>query len=150
VADRAHDVTPAAPRLAPVRGPAVMVTWRAGEAVEHVPAKEFASRVREFIGREPASVVLDWAKRNSFGLREFWQHDKDAALGLKAEIEKAAARQEPKEAQHEEPAAPADDGQAAMALTEAATELSDMETVLRDLIAEVSKEPDAKKRRAIW
>jgi phage recombination protein Bet len=73
---------------------AIMVAWNAGDALERVPAGQFADRVLAFIrehmkpGEEEASVVLDWAKRNAASLREFWATDKDGSLALKAEIEK--------------------------------------------------------------
>ena len=155
--DRAHDITPAAPQLPPVRGPAIPVTWRAGDALEYVPVREFKERALAFIrGAQPAAA-LDWAKRNTIGLREFWAIDKDAALAIKAEIEKAAARQEPKAtplveepAAQSEPARPAEDGGQASMFAEDAAEPDDMEIVIRDAISEAGREKDPAKRRAIW
>ena len=76
--------------------------------------REFKERALTFIRAQEPAEVLDWAKRNTIGLREFWGIEKDAALAIKAEIEKAAARQEPKAAPLvEEPPPPVDRDDAA-------------------------------------
>ena len=123
-----------------------MVVWKVGDPPEHVPVGDFGERALAFIGSEDPAVVLHWAERNRLALREFWGLSKDTALTLKAALdEKATARQE---APHATAAAPAGEGEQMPLLPDA--EPDDSEIVLRDLIAEVSKEPDAKKRRAIW
>ena len=86
--DHARDITPAARQLPPVKGPAVPITWRPGEALEHVPVREFRDRALTFIRAQKPATVLDWAKRNTIGMREFWGLEKDAALAIKAEIER--------------------------------------------------------------
>ncbi|HEY7550645.1 MAG TPA: recombinase RecT [Hyphomicrobiaceae bacterium] len=149
--DVGRDITPPAPQLAPVRGPAIPVTWRAGEALEHVPVREFKERATAFIRSQEPAAVTDWAKHNALGLREFWGLDKDAALALKGEIEKAVARQKAMPLV-EEPSAPASAepaGEAAL-FAQDAPEPDDREIVMRDLLAALGKEPDPKKRVAIW
>jgi hypothetical protein len=140
ITDHARDITPAAPALPPVRGPAIPITWRAGEALEHVSVREFKERALAFIRGEQPAAVLDWAKRNTIGLREFWALEKDAALAIKAEIEKAAARQQAAPRAEEPPphAEPPDDsGYGAMD----AAEPDDRETIARDLLAQLSPSP---------
>jgi hypothetical protein len=64
-----------------------------------------------------------------------------ASLKAELEPEKPAEPEKPvDEIPHQEPAPPAS----------AEAEIDDMELVVREMIAEVSKEPDAKKRKAIW
>jgi recombination protein RecT len=149
--DNARDITPSAPALPPVRGPAIPVTWRAGDALEHVAVREFKDRALAFIRANEPAVVLDWAKRNTIGLREFWGLQKDAALAIKAEIEKATARQEQKATPLVEkpppPAEPPDDGGCG---AEDQAEPDDRETTIHDAITEASMEKDPARRRAIF
>jgi hypothetical protein len=148
----ARDVTPAAPRLPPVKGPTLMVVWQPGEPVDVVPVRDFAARTRALIGAAAPGEVEAWMERNRQALREYWALDRDSALVLKAEIERATTRQEkpPEDPPRAEPPPPADDD-APMALfpDEPATEPDDRETLIRDAIAEGSREKSPAKRRAI-
>ena len=75
----------------------IMVDWMDGEPLQRVPVGQFGDQAIAFIKahmkpkEEEASIVLSWAKRNAASLQEFWALDKDAALALKAEIEKVEA-----------------------------------------------------------
>lgn len=86
-----HD---AADRLTKIGGAnVIMVQWDPSAPLERVPVGKFGDRVLDWIGahmikgNEEPGAVMEWANRNRVAIREYWAHDKDGALALKAKLE---------------------------------------------------------------
>lgn len=82
-------------RMAKIGGPnAIMIQWEPQAALERVPVGRFGDQAMAFIaehmkrGEEEPGAIREWAERNRHSIREYWAHDKDGALALKAELEK--------------------------------------------------------------
>lgn len=82
-------------RMAKIGGPnAIMIQWEPQTALERVPVGRFGDQAMAFIaehmkrGEEEPGAIREWAERNRHSIREYWAHDKDGALALKAELEK--------------------------------------------------------------
>lgn len=82
-------------RIERIGGPnAIMIQWEPQAALERVPVGRFGDQAMAFIaehmkrGEEEPGAIREWAERNRHSIREYWAHDKDGALALKAELEK--------------------------------------------------------------
>lgn len=81
-------------RMARIGGPALTVDWMDGSELQRVPVGRFGDAAMAFIrehtkpGAEEIGTVLAWRERNAQVLKEYWAHDKDGALQLKATLEK--------------------------------------------------------------
>jgi phage recombination protein Bet len=92
-------------RLERIGGPAITVQWGDRDPLERVPVGKFGDRAMEFIRKhmvenaEDPGKVTSWAARNREAIREFWAIDKDAALSIRAELDKveAFAKRAPKQ-----------------------------------------------------
>lgn len=73
-------------------GPRLHVLWEDGQPLDAVPIGQFHARVDAFFEKnaDQPSVIGAWALRNAAVINDFWAHDKNAALDLKAKIEAAA------------------------------------------------------------
>lgn len=73
-------------------GPRLHVLWEAGQPLEAVTIGKFYDRVDAFFEQnsDQPSIIGAWGKLNAAVLQDFWAHDKNAALDLKAKIEAAA------------------------------------------------------------
>lgn len=78
-------------------GPALLVQWGPADALERVPVGKFGDRVLDYIaahmvkGGEEPGAVMEWASRNRVALTEYWAHDKNGALAVKAKLEQVQA-----------------------------------------------------------
>jgi phage recombination protein Bet len=74
-------------------GNKILMDWMDGEPLVPVPVGKLADQAIDFIrkNKDEPSSILAWRERNRHGLQEFWAKDKDAALAVKTEIEKATA-----------------------------------------------------------
>lgn len=73
---------------------ALMVDWCDGEPIQRVPAGKFGDQALAFVrkNKDEVSHIAMWKNRNREVLKEYWALDKDGALALKAELEKAEAQ----------------------------------------------------------
>lgn len=69
-------------------GNRILIDWVDGEPLQPVQIGKLGDAAIQFIREHDAEVVQMWAERNAHGLREYWAHDKDGCLSVKAEIEK--------------------------------------------------------------
>lgn len=82
-----------AKRYERIGGPAITVDWMDGGELQRVPVGKFGDAALSFIrehtkpGEEEIGTVLAWRDRNSHALKEYWAHDKDGALQIKAALE---------------------------------------------------------------
>lgn len=76
-------------RLARIGGPSVTVDWCEGGELSREPIGTFADKVFAFIKANADSpmTVLTFRQRNAPALLEYWGHDKNGALALKAAFE---------------------------------------------------------------
>jgi phage recombination protein Bet len=72
-------------------GPSLMLVRKPGSPMEPVPIGKFADAVLADIGTLTPEEVADYRTRNRAAMQAFWGWSKADALGLKAELEKAAA-----------------------------------------------------------
>lgn len=82
-------------RLARVGGPGVMMVFDASAALQKVPVGQVADRVIEFLRDASPRDAYMFRLRNEVALREFWAHDKAAALEIKAKLEPMADQWNP-------------------------------------------------------
>jgi phage recombination protein Bet len=74
-------------------GSKILMDWMDGEPLSPVPVGQLGDQAIAFIrkNKEEPSSIISWQERNRHGLQQFWAMDKDAALAVKQEIEKATA-----------------------------------------------------------
>ncbi|WP_293857367.1 phage recombination protein Bet [uncultured Alsobacter sp.] len=72
-------------------GPHLMLTFDDLGTLEPVPVGKVYDRAMAYVTehKDEASVITLWQQRNQASLREFWAHDKPAALDLRKKIEEA-------------------------------------------------------------
>jgi len=85
-------------RMARLGGPnAIMIQWEPNAPLERIQVGRFGDQALAFIaenmkrGEEEPGAIMEWAERNRHSINEYWAHDKDGALMLKAELEKVKA-----------------------------------------------------------
>lgn len=85
-------------RMAKLGGPnAIMIQWEPNAPLERIQVGRFGDQALAFIaenmkrGDEEPGAIMEWAERNRHSINEYWAHDKDGALMLKAELEKVKA-----------------------------------------------------------
>ena len=79
-------------RLARIGGPSLSVDWCDGEPLQPVPIGQFHDRVLEWLRDQSENtdkIRLFRDRNGTTALREFWAHDKAAALELKKAFEAA-------------------------------------------------------------
>ena len=75
-------------RQAALGGPSILMAFDPMEPLQAVPVGKFYDRVVERLSKEDASARLSWFESvNKEAFRQFWSHEKDAALALKKLIE---------------------------------------------------------------
>lgn len=71
-------------------GPGLTVDWCDGEPLQTIPLGKFHDAVQQFIRAHsedfPERIAL-FSQRNTHAMREFYTHDKDAALSIKKGLE---------------------------------------------------------------
>lgn len=76
--------------LARPKGTIILDLWD-DRGLTPVPIEQFHSKVSAFIsdhGKEDAKGTMQWVEQQRVSFREFWAHDKAAALDLKQQIER--------------------------------------------------------------
>lgn len=82
-------------RIKRVGGPGLLMVFDASAALEKVPMGQVADRVLEFLRDAGPKDAYMFRLRNEAALRDFWAHDKAAALEIKARLEPLAERYNP-------------------------------------------------------
>lgn len=77
-------------RMLAIGGPSITLDWCDGEPLDYVPLGKVHDRVSAWItAEENAGKASLFKARNTVGLREFWAHDKAAALDIRKQIDAA-------------------------------------------------------------
>jgi len=72
-----------------IGGPSVTLDWCDGEPLAFVPVGQVHDRVEEWL-RDNADKAQLFRNRNVVGLRQYWSHDKAAALTVRQMLDAAA------------------------------------------------------------
>lgn len=77
-------------RMARVGGPGLMLAFDSTARLEKIKMGEVFDRVDEYLEGADPQAAMEFQARNEIALREFWAHDKAAALALKKKLEAKA------------------------------------------------------------
>lgn len=79
-----------------IGGPALMMVFDDSAVLSRVPLGQVHDRCVEFLNSASPEEAYQFRVRNGEALKEFWAHDKAAALDVKGRLEKAEASFAPK------------------------------------------------------
>lgn len=82
-------------RIKRVGGPGLMMVFDDSARLEKVPMGQVHDRVMEFLRDASPRDAYNFRLRNTEALKEFWAHEKAAALAIKQELEPLADRYDP-------------------------------------------------------
>lgn len=85
-------------RIARVGGPGLMMVFDDSARLEKVPLGQVHDRVMDFLHSASPRDAYMFRLRNAEALKDYWAHEKAAALSIKAALEPLADRFDPSEA----------------------------------------------------